>query len=437
MPGLVVNKINRDFLTQFASRLKHGSILVTGTNGKTTTVGLLADIFDRAGYEVVVNRTGSNLSRGLISEFLDMVDWQGRVMADLAVLEVDEADLKNLLFELKTKTLLVTNLFRDQLDRYGELDSLQKLILTAVDDMPAGSKLVLNADDPLVYNLAESKNKGVEKVFFGLDVNKSEKISQTVLDVEKCVKCGNVLKYSGYFLAHLGDYRCDKCGFKRPILDYKVVDYDINSLDRIKIAIEAKGELMPLLVTNLPGLYNVYNVAGAVAVARAWGVENELIFESLQKFKPVFGRFEKLSVNNKNEMYLMLSKNPTGFNQLLDTVLTIESKLNLIFILNDNYADGRDVSWIWDVDFEKLDGRLNWLVVSGLRARDMIVRMKYAGVDEKIMAHESNMAVLIDDLIDMREEGTIFVMASYTGMMEFRSVLVKKGFLKEYWKEKK
>lgn len=436
LPGLILNKLNPGLLEQMAAKLKHGSIVVTGTNGKTTTASLLALVLERNGYEVMTNKTGSNLTRGLVSEFLDVIDWRGKMLADIAVLEIDEADLINLLKKLHVKGLIVTNMFRDQLDRYGELDTMRNLIVAAVKELAAGAKLVLNADDPLVNNLGKMASAGVEQIFFGLSSVLSFPPDNSAIDIEKCVECGGLLKYSNKFLAHLGDYKCQSCNFVKSKLNYQVNNVKLLGTAGSEILIESGNGGLLELKTNLPGLYNVYNVLATVAMASEMAVENDLIVESVNKFNAVFGRFEKINISSNQQIYLMLSKNPTGFNQLIKTLLEEKEKLDLVFILNDNYADGRDISWIWDVDFEGLQEKINWIALSGTRAEDMAVRMKYAGIDSKLMAVEKDMKILVNDLIGLDGNKPIYVLASYTGMLQFRSQLVKKGLVKDFWKDK-
>ncbi len=435
MPGLVLTKLNGDILQNISSRIKHGSIVITGTNGKTTSARLLSDVLSRAGYEVVSNSSGSNLERGLVSEFLDIINWKGEVEADIAVLEIDEADLKNVLSKVFCKELIVTNLFRDQLDRYGELESLKNLIAEAIRELSAGSHLLLNADDPLVRSLEESVMPGVDVLFFGVNSDVLPDSEDSTMDVHKCIKCSENLNYKKKFFSHLGEYKCEKCGFARPELGMELIGYDFIDAQKTKLSINsAKCGLIDIEIA-LPGVYNFYNVLAVVSSACLMDVDKELVVESMSKFKPVFGRYEKVIMSSGKSLFLMLSKNPTGFNELIKTILINEKNLSLVFVLNDNYADGKDVSWIWDVDFEKLRDRVNWLAIAGKRAEDMKIRMKYADISMEKVGIEKNMQKLIADIDSMDANENIYVMATYTGMLEFRDILAKKGLVKQFWKK--
>ncbi|MBU0648473.1 hypothetical protein KJ855_04820, partial [Patescibacteria group bacterium] len=308
LPGLVSYKIDPDVLTRITSKLKHGSVLVTGTNGKTTTSRIISAILDRHGYAVVGNRSGSNLERGLISTLLDVSNFWGEVEADVAVLEVDEADLVNIINKVSCKHLVVLNFFRDQLDRYGELMSLRNLIKKAILEMPAGSRVVLCADDPLVVSLTDDVPQGVEVSYFGLDID-IESENNFAVDVSTCVKCGGDLKYNKVYLSHLGNYRCGSCGFARGELDYAVTEVKLHGIEKTEVVAVLDDGSKIQLEYQIPGLFNVYNLLAALAVVSGFDIDNEVVVESVAKIKPAFGRFEKIDLDGK-EVILMLSKNP-------------------------------------------------------------------------------------------------------------------------------
>lgn len=433
LPGLMMSRIDPNVLRNLSNNLKHGSVVVTGTNGKTSTARIISAILDRHGYVVISNRSGSNLERGLVASYLEYVDWQGRANLDVAVLEVDEADLINILGKVGCRELVVTNFFRDQLDRYGELITLRDIVKRSVSDMLAGSRVVLNADDPLVNSLASAVPEGVEVVYFGMKIKGEQKLNFAV-DVNKCVQCGGDLKYSQVYLSHLGDYLCVSCGFTRPQLDLSLVRMEPKGILGAELEVESKKWGRQQLQTILPGFYNVYNVLAAVMAVDYFEVEIDLIADILQQVKPAFGRFEKILIAKK-ELYLMLSKNPSGFNELLRTILVSENPISLIFILNDNYADGRDVSWIWDVDFEKLAGRIGWIGLAGIRAWDMMLRIKYANIDIRRAGVEPDYQKLVEGVIQSEGSEPIFVMATYTGMLEFRAELQKRGLVTGFWED--
>lgn len=433
LPGLITVFVFKDVLKEFSRKLKFGSVVVTGTNGKTTTSRLLCNILERHGYAVINNRAGSNLERGLVSMFLDVVDLQGRVYADVAVLEVDEAELPNVIGNIYCQEMIVTNFFRDQLDRYGELNALRDLVAKAIREMSAGSKVILNADDPLVCSLKDVVPEGVELKYFGLNYDFSLNFDYAA-DTRNCVKCRKELSYNKIYLSHLGNYFCTNCGFKRPSLDLSSKNIEIKGVDGSSFdLLFADGEYWQTEIM-LPGIFNVYNVMAAVLASKHFEVNMDLVIESLLKFQPVFGRFEKILVGNK-EIYLMLSKNPTGFNELLRTILFNGEKLNLLFVLNDNYADGRDISWIWDVDFENLAGKLNWLALSGTRAEEMKMRMKYAGVNMDLVGVQKNYKMLLEDVVNAGSGGKVYILCSYTGMLDIRKQMNKNGWVKNFWND--
>jgi len=433
LPGIVARFFDGSVLRQMASRVKFGSIVITGTNGKTTTARMISDGLDRNGYIVLNNRSGSNLERGLIATFLDACDWRGEVDADVAVLEIDEADLVNLISQLSVKQLIITNFFRDQLDRYGEILALRDLVKQAVEEMNAGASLVLNADDPLVASMEDCVPEGVEVKYFGLKIEYES--DDFALDGRDCVNCGQELSYQKKYIAHLGDYSCKNCGYARMEPDVSIAEIESVGITGTKVIISRRSKDDLELFLPLPGVFNLYNLLAAVAsVDLMDGVDDGLLKDAVAKFKPVFGRFEKVQVNDQ-EIYLMLSKNPTGFNELIKTLMVEGGGLNLVFILNDNYADGRDISWIWDIDLEKLRERINWLAVSGTRGEEMLLRVKYAEYPMERVGLEKNYRQLIADITAMPSSQRVFVLSTYTGMLELRAELQKKGLVEGFWND--
>lgn len=430
-PGLVAKLIDAQILSDLTGRVKFGSIVVTGTNGKTTTARLISEILDKNGYVVINNRSGSNLERGLIASFLDVADWSGNVAVDVAVLEIDEADLINLVGKLSLRQLIITNFFRDQLDRYGELLALRDLVKKAIAEMSAGSSLIINADDPLVASLADDVPEGVKVRSFGLNIDLDT--NDYALDGRECIKCGHELKYRNKYLAHLGNYSCAECGYHRVTPDIAVTDWVRQGLAGSNLQVRMSENLV-MINLPLPGLYNVYNLLAAVSSVTLMEVDTELMQDAVVKFKPVFGRFEKVVLGDQL-LYLMLAKNPTGFNELIKTISEHDEKLNLIFVLNDNYADGRDISWIWDIDMERLRDKINWLVVSGTRAEEMNLRVKYANFNMERVAMEKNYHQLIKDIKFDSKIKEVFVLSTYTGMLDFRRELQKIGLVNEFWRD--
>ncbi len=399
--------------------------MVAGTNGKTTTTLMIKKILEKEGFIVLHNDSGANLLNGIVSTFIQNAGWNGEIKADFGVFEVDENTLPSVIFnypinQLSNKKLIVVilNLFRDQLDRYGEVDVIAEKWTKALEKLPKETKIILNADDPQIAFLGKNIKNAVS--YFGLDDPKlflKEKDHAT--DSIFCLNCGNRLSYKGIYYSHIGDWSCPKCKNKRPKQDLTTWDY-------------------PLL-----GLYNRYNTLAAVSTAKAVDITDEVIKKALSDFSPAFGRQEEFVVDGPTSPYglrgaskkikIFLSKNPAGFNESLRTVLTLGAK-ELLFILNDRIPDGRDVSWIWDVDFEMLPFHIT-PVVSGDRAYDLALRLKYAKPVSKLPKNavsEPETPVLVyEDLnIAMKfflespnKDEILYILATYSAMLEVRKIL--------------
>lgn len=360
--------IDAHFVARQASRLRQGVLVTCGTNGKTTTNNLIADALTCAGMSVICNRVGANMKAGVATCLLDAAH------AELAVLEIDELSCKALLPALKPQAVLLLNLFRDQLDRAGEIDSIQSVLATALAATPA-TTLIFNADDPLCYKVAlVCKNP---QVTFGI----SEALcgaSDRVPEARFCQMCGHELAYTYKTYAQLGAYSCPRGDFSRPELDVSAADIRL-AVDGFSCTIQERARKTKLSVP-FGGLYMVYNVTGAFAAAAFAGAQPEDVQEAISAFKPANGRLQRFYVAGR-EVVLNLAKNPTGFNQNISLMQADASPKVAYFVINDNDNDGRDVSWIYDVDFERLAKDTNLQVYAGgTRARDLIVRLKYADI---------------------------------------------------------
>ena len=409
--GMLALKICPDFLKYCRKYVEPYAIAVTGTNGKTTTSGILAQILEQDNNRVIHNVKGANMLTGIANVFALNLPCK---KFDYAVLESDEAYLTKLYDYLPSDFLIVTNLFRDQLDRYGELETTAGFIKDAIDK--ADPILFLNADDPLVANLGKEKEVfyyGFEEVEFCSDKHKSS--SSAPSEVFKCI-CGEELKYSKRFFAQQGHYYCEKCGYKRPELTFKgyAKIYD----DYSEIKIDFGGKYYEFRI-NLIGLYNAYNALGAISAALFLGIENEFIEEALLNYKSIFGRAEKKIING-HQTLIQLIKNPTGASEVLKT---IDLNSQILIAINDDYADGRDVSWLWDADFERLKNTQKPIIVSGIRAKDMAVRLKYAGIpaDKIIVEEDLKTAVEIVSSSDKMEEN-ISILPTYTALLKLNKM---------------
>lgn len=407
--GLIVLKICPNFLSYCSKYVKKGVITITGTNGKTTTAGLIASILEENNQKVVHNEQGANMLTGIANAMaLEIVPFK---RFDYYVLESDEAYLTKLYDYLPSNCLLVTNLFRDQLDRYGELDTTAKKIQEAIDKNN-NLKLFLNADDPKVTNLGPDR----EKIYFGFDkveISSTSTVSHAPAENVNCPMCKEALKYADRFFAQQGHYYCD-CGYRRPQCDYsgdvKIFDdYSILKVSSIKGDFEFNFGLI--------GLYNAYNALGAISLGLELGYEQNQIQAALNSYQAIFGRAERLIIHG-HQVLVQLIKNPTGASEVLKTV---DLSSNILIMINDNYADGRDVSWLWDADFEFLRDAENPIVVSGHRANDMAVRLKYAGVEPAkivvIPQIEESIEYLLNSL-DINEKITI--LPTYTALLKMQ-----------------
>lgn len=421
LPGLVALKMSDNFLSFLSKYCSKDIVTITGTNGKTTTAGLFAHILKTADNSVLHNEKGANMLSGIASSLA--VSYKPFTTFDYAVLESDEAYLTKLYDYINADYLLITNLFRDQLDRYGELDTTAKKIQEAIVKNP-DLKLFINADDPMLYELGNSN----KKIFYGFDnitYKTSVSDSQAPAEAVSC-SCRCDLEYEQRYYAHVGRYFCKNCGRKRPEPDYKgyAVIYDDYSEIYLKF-FENNQEKEMHFKTPLIGLYNAYNALAAISASLQMGISHSVIQKGLDTYKSVFGRAEKFRLEDRNVL-VQLIKNPTGASEVLRTVnQNICSKL--LIIINDNYADGRDISWLWDTDFELLKDYPNKITVSGIRAYDMAVRMKYAGFDSsKIEVIKDIKDAVYTSVRSINEDEQLLIMPTYTALLQMQKFLKKK-----------
>lgn len=402
--GKFVLRINPNFLEQ-CNKYIGTKINVTGTNGKTTTSGIVSHLIKGNGKNIVSNAMGANMLTGVVNAI--SVSLNPFKKTDYSVIESDEAYLAKIYEKFDADYLLVTNLFRDQLDRYGELETTKRLIQDGINKRPY-IKLILNADDPLVASF-EGKNKifyGVENVYYADD---SLKADTSVEEAFNC-PCGKPLMYEKKFYAQQGHYFCT-CGYKRPVPEYKA---EISLYKEYSI-LKINGENFEV---PLVGLFNAYNALGAIALCKELGIDN--IADTLPTFKVAFGRSEVKYLNGKHTL-IQLIKNPIGANEVLKTV---DKDSNILIIINDNYADGRDVSWLWDAEFEFLKNAKKEIVVSGIRANDMALRLKYAGVEKIKIIQDIDKAV---EYIGKSADNNITILPTYTALLHINKMKCLKG----------
>ncbi len=436
LPGLVATRVAPGVTQQLARLPDAGSVLVTGTNGKTTTAHLLAGIATAAGYEPIANRSGSNLERGIVSAYLDAQDDGAAGTPRLGVIEVDEAALPGLLPVLRPRAALFLNLFRDQLDRYGEVDSVAEGWREMLVGDGSGLTLVLNADDPPIAQLAET-GRG-EVVTFGIeDRNVAIEGDEHASDARFC-ECGAAFSYDAVFLGHAGLWECGGCDRVRPAPEVAAHDVHVGA-GASTFTLDIAGDRVEV-VLPLEGLYAVYNALGAAAAAHALGIEAGVIASALAEAAPAFGRQEAFQLDGR-DVRMWLAKNPAGLNAVLRTLAPARpvadndeppAGLHLMALLNDGIQDGRDVSWIYDADLELLAGRVESLVASGDRAADLALRCDLAGLPVDVVQPQVGVA-LARAVQLVPPGGRLDVVATYTAMIEMRELLAEWTGIAPYW----
>jgi len=434
LPGLVTLALDPDAIARLSRTLAHGAVCVSGTNGKTTTTRMLSDIVRTAGWQPVHNRSGSNLDRGIAAALLADATWGGELRGDVGVFEIDEASVPRVLARLAPRVLVITNLFRDQLDRYFEIDALARRIGDAIATLTDATTLVLNADDPIVAYLAERHHGPV--LTFGVDdPSVGGTVPQAISDATRCPRCKQPLAYRRVVLAHVGDWYCAYCGLERPRPDVSAAAVRLSANDsRLRLGGGVASAFDDVIVP-LPGLYNAYNALAAIAAARAIDIALPTAARALALFKPAFGRLEIVEAEGRR-LRLMLVKNPAGFNAAIGALLETDRHPRILGALNDRDADSRDVSWIWDADFEALAPRIAHATVTGLRGRDLALRLKYAGVPKDRVAVVDGWVPAIRAAIDGTPVGEeLVVIATYTAMLSLRDALSRLGYVGQFWED--
>ena len=426
LPGKLALTVQPRLLPALANSIEGPIVAVTGTNGKTTTCGLLAAFHRQAGQRVIHNQLGANMLSGIATALSLQSNGMGQLKADQVVLEIDEASLAGIACQVPLNALAVTNLFRDQLDRYGELDTTAQLISSAF--ISVKETIWLNADDPLVARLAQQAETAGKTVrFFGVrsfPANRAPLHDHGVpfpKEVTACPSCGATLEYGQTFYSHLGHYDCPACAFKRPELD---LEAEVLELSPTESHLRVTGLMLPApleLRTTLPGRYNLYNVLAALALAFEGEVLPDAIQPALDSYEAVFGRAEQREVDGK-PISILLIKNPTGAAEALQLVAN-DPTARVLVAINDNYADGRDVSWLWDAPFEVLSEISRQIIVSGVRAHDMANRLHYAGVPSHQLTSHPSLKEALHLSIQTTEPGErLYILPTYTALLELTTL---------------
>ncbi|RIK43304.1 MAG: DUF1727 domain-containing protein [Chloroflexi bacterium] len=443
LPGLVANRLDPRLLDKLAARLPAGVIVIAGTNGKTTTSRMLAGMLTGAGRHVVHNRSGSNLVRGISAAFAEQMPLFGRGSIDIGVIESDENAFPEVVARVQPRVVVLLNLFRDQLDRYGELETIAADWTPAIRSLPGDATVVVNADDPTLAALA--KGAAAKLVTYGLD---DDGYTLTALphaaDAATCRFCEARLEYRRLFLSHLGEFSCPQCGWRRPALQVSGSRIELRGVERIAMRVSAarlnqRTQAFDVEV-GVGGLYNAYNALAATAAALALGVSSDIIAATLHDFQAAFGRLERVEFRGR-ALTLALAKNPVGFNELLRLLTASPRATPIVIGINDLDADGRDVSWLWDVDFEALggEGQTGKVFAVGIRGSDLAVRLKYAGVgDERLDTAQAGkpLGAALDGIVEATHPGDdIFLLLTYTAMLELRRSLAERGAVSHFWEQ--
>ncbi|WP_034529540.1 Mur ligase family protein [Secundilactobacillus oryzae] len=417
LPGKLTLKLDPDILKNLGA--KYDVVVITGTNGKTLTTALTVRVLDQKYDNILTNPTGSNMAQGIVTTFLEAP--KSKDAKPVAVLEVDEANVIEVTKYIKPKAFVFTNIFRDQMDRYGEIYTTYQKILNGVALAPEAT-IIANGDAPIFH----SKELPNPIIYYGFDHEPdSEMKAKPNTDGVLCPVCQNILHYKSITYSNLGKYYCPVCGFSRPELTY--------SLNKL-------GELTPTSssfeIDNQPfkieigGMYNIYNALAAYAVGRFMGVSPSQVAKAFESDKKVFGRQEEINVEGK-KVTLILVKNPVGLNQVLDMISTDKTPFSFVSLLNANYADGIDTSWIWDGDFEMLPKlNIKAFMTGGERYKDVTFRLKVAGVPEGKLTVEPNLSKVIEKIPSLPTE-RVYVLATYTAVLQLRKELANKGYIKE------
>jgi UDP-N-acetylmuramyl tripeptide synthase len=429
LPGKVLMRLEPHAIAELSGRLTRGSVLISATNGKTTTAAMVASVLERSGISLVHNRAGANMAGGIASALLAATRPRRQIDGELGLFEVDEFWLDRVTEELDPRAILLCNLFRDQLDRYGELETIADRWAAVVTALPAEAQLVLNADDPLIADLGRA-HAGV--TYFGVE---DESIAlpemQHASDSKHCRRCGAAYVYDAVYLGHLGRYRCPSCGQERPAPTVAAENIDLlgTRAARFELRTPAGSGVVEL---PLPGLYNVYNALGATALCLTLGVSLEHVLAGLSAVTAAFGRAESIAIGDR-ELSILLIKNPAGANEILRTLALESCELDLLAVLNDRTADGHDVSWVWDADFEVIASRVRYATCAGTRAAELALRLKYAGVPTARLTVVPSLADALDHALAHAPSHRLFALPTYTALLELRDELAGRGHVAQFW----
>jgi lipid II isoglutaminyl synthase (glutamine-hydrolysing) len=435
LPGKLLLRLEPKAIAELGAQLDRGSVVLSATNGKTTTARMIATVLAQARIETVHNRAGANMPGGVATALVQHAP-RGRIEGSrLGLFEVDEAWLGTLVSELEPHTVVLGNLFRDQLDRYGELERLADEWAEIVAGAEGRADFVLNADDPLVADLGrDRKGRPRERVtYFGVeDRRQALPELEHAFDAKHCRRCGSMYRYEAAYLGHLGDYSCPNCGNRRPAPSVAATHVELRGMSGAQVSFSTPAGVLELALP-LPGLYNVYNALAATACCLDLGVPPETIVRGLESSAAAFGRAERIALDGR-ELAILLIKNPAGANEVFRTLRSGgEPEFDLWITLNDGIADGRDISWIWDADFELLAGVARRVTCSGTRAEELALRLKYAGLDRPQVAIVPALEEGLDRSLSGGDGRPLYALPTYTALLELRELLAARGHARPFW----
>lgn len=435
LPGVIARRIDPNVLRSVVGASRAKKIVITGSNGKTTTARMTAAFADSSGRRVSQNRTGSNMLQGVTSVAVNFADVFGRLDSDVLLFEIDEGTIPLAVPEIQPDVVVITNIFRDQLDRYGELYSVANALNTMLEKLPETSTILLNGNDPQVANFG--LNAKAKRVFFGLETKEvGTPVPEQSADIIRCIHCGEDFVYEVAYMSHLGIYRCPNCGYTLPPLDIAATSVTLSPDGEGPTQMTLRtpqGEMH--LTIPLPGLHNVYNTAAAVGAALAAGFDMDKVQTGLSSIRPAFGRLEKIQAGDK-AVYLTFVKNPTSFNLMLRLIAQHPGNKHLLLAASNTVVDGEDFAWLWDVELEEIADTISDAVCSGNKAEELAMRLKYAEVPvEKIQVVHDREAALDAALKQVESGGTLYIMCGYTPTHELRRIMQKRGWVKHFWEE--
>lgn len=435
LPGMIARRIDPNVLKSVVGASKAKKIVITGSNGKTTTARMTAAIADASGCRVSQNRTGSNLLQGVTSVAVNFADMLGRLDSDVLLFEIDEGTIPLAVPEIQPDVVIITNIFRDQLDRYGELYSVARALNKMLEDLPESATILLNGNDPQVANFGQ--NVRAQRLFFGLDTAEvGTPVPEQSADIIRCIHCNEDLVYEVAYLSHLGIYRCPGCDYTLPRLDIAATSVKLahDGEGPTQVTLQTPQGIMKLSIP-LPGVHNVYNAAAAVGAAMAAGFPMDKAQTALSGIRPAFGRLEKIQAGDRT-VYLTFVKNPTSFNLMLRLIAQHPGQKHLLLAASNTVVDGEDFAWLWDVEVEEMADSILDAVCSGNKAEELAMRLKYAEVaTDRVTTIHDREAALDAGLNNAGPGGTLYILCGYTPTHEFRRIMQRRGWVKHFWEE--